>query len=95
MDDGGQTRVRRAASSSGVVSVERSLSRGEWHLAVLNDADRARTMRAVIDERRVGVAGGVAAASSCPADCSGRGKCVDGRCKCNDGFAGTDCAISK
>jgi len=31
-------------------------------------------------------------ASACPNACSGNGQCVSGRCACNDGFAGQNCA---
>jgi len=30
--------------------------------------------------------------SSCPNDCSGNGACINGRCSCDAGFAGLDCA---
>jgi len=31
---------------------------------------------------------------SCPRGCTGRGKCVDGKCQCNQGFKGFDCAYT-
>ena len=31
----------------------------------------------------------------CPEGCSGRGKCVDGKCKCDSGFSGTNCLTKK
>uniref|UniRef100_A0A8C2JGG3 Tenascin C n=1 Tax=Cyprinus carpio TaxID=7962 RepID=A0A8C2JGG3_CYPCA len=30
---------------------------------------------------------------TCPNDCHEHGKCVDGKCVCNEGFAGEDCSI--
>jgi len=33
-------------------------------------------------------------AATCPRNCMGRGTCVDGACKCNSGFKGTDCALN-
>jgi leishmanolysin len=30
----------------------------------------------------------------CPKDCSGNGLCIDGRCRCNTGFTGNDCATA-
>ena len=29
----------------------------------------------------------------CPADCSGKGQCVDGVCHCNAGWGAEDCSI--
>ena len=29
----------------------------------------------------------------CPADCSGKGACFDGTCRCEEGFCGADCAL--
>ena len=31
----------------------------------------------------------------CPEGCSGRGKCVDGKCKCDSGYKGTNCLTKK
>jgi len=31
---------------------------------------------------------------SCPKNCLGRGKCVNGKCECNEGYHGTDCGFS-
>ncbi len=33
------------------------------------------------------------APASCPANCSGRGQCVNGGCQCNAGFDGADCGL--
>jgi len=30
----------------------------------------------------------------CPRNCMGRGKCVSGKCTCNKGFTGVDCALT-
>lgn len=32
--------------------------------------------------------------SACPLDCSSRGTCHDGRCQCQEGYVGVDCAGS-
>jgi len=32
--------------------------------------------------------------STCPRNCFGRGKCVNGKCQCDQGFQGTDCAFT-
>ena len=97
---------KRSAAPSGGVSVEKSLSRGVWFIAVLNDdEDEKRTLRAVIDEGAWQKQGGrgqggvsdvlAGRGSGCVNQCSGRGQCVKGKCRCEPQFSGEDCSKSK
>ncbi len=91
-------RLPRSVAAS-AVTVERSLTRGEWFIAVLNDVEsRVRTLRATVDEvRRPPLRRGEANAASgaCLEDCHGRGRCLRGKCQCEPQFSGADCSLSK
>ena len=69
-------------------SLVKPVEPGRWFLAVYND-----------DSQRQDVAVGLTltneVATPCPDDCNGRGQCLNGKCLCRDGFAGTDCSTSK
>ena len=61
---------------------------GRWFIAVYNDdLQRHQIDIALILTNEV--------ATPCPDDCNGRGQCLNGKCVCRDGFAGTDCSTSK
>lgn len=68
-------------------SLVKPVEPGRWFLAVYND-----------DSQRQEVAIGLTltneVATPCPDDCNGRGQCLNGKCVCRDGFAGTDCSTS-
>lgn len=68
-------------------SLVKPVEPGRWFLAVYND-----------DSQRQDVAVGLTltneVATPCPDDCNGRGQCLNGKCLCRDGFAGTDCSTS-
>ena len=82
-----------AASSSGGVrnvfniSLVKPVEPGRWFVAVYNDD---------LQRQEVGISLSLTneVATPCADDCNGRGQCLNGKCLCRDGFAGTDCSIS-
>ena len=82
-------RVERSVgrSRSEIVTVSKTLSRGDWYIGVFNDEPNARTIRAVIGKKRRG--------SNCPKNCSGHGTCENGKCRCSPQYSGSDCSKSK
>ena len=90
------------------VSLDRTLSRGDWFLSVFNDdpSSKTRTLRAVIGERAWSnqpsskkhevKKESIVPAMLCPGACHGRGECQKGGvCKCQPQFSGEDCSISE
>ncbi|XP_057365537.1 teneurin-a-like [Daphnia carinata] len=68
-------------------SLVKPVEPGRWFLAVYND-DLQR------QEVAIGLTLTNEVATPCPDDCNGRGQCLNGKCLCRDGFAGTDCSTS-
>lgn len=69
-------------------SLVKPVEPGRWFLAVYNDdLQRHDVSIALTLTNEV--------ATPCPDDCNGRGQCLNGKCLCRDGFAGTDCSTSK
>jgi hypothetical protein len=64
------------------------LAAGHWFLSLYNDDGDAHEISFVA---RVSSE----LTRNCPKGCSGRGECVLGKCQCNTGFDGPDCAQSK
>lgn len=93
--DGGETlaRFRRQLNNTSRpvyynTSLVKPVEPGRWFLAVYND-DLQR------QEVAIGLTLTNEVATPCPDDCNGRGQCLNGKCLCRDGFAGTDCSTSK
>jgi hypothetical protein len=66
----------------------RFLDRGNWFVAIYNDALMTIDMSlvfAIADESNI----------PCPFDCHGHGVCVMGQCKCDDDYTGDNCAYSQ
>ncbi len=77
----------------GLVSLSRDLpSNGSWFLALYNDEPSPLVFGLAVG-RDQGAGGG--RGRLCRSGCSGRGACVEGRCECNEGWGGSDCAKSK
>ena len=69
-------------------SLVKPVEPGRWFIAIYNDDLRRHQVDiALILTNEV--------ATPCPDDCNGRGQCLNGKCVCRDGFAGTDCSTSK
>ncbi len=84
LDDNNNSRPNTYYNTSLVKPVEP----GRWFRAVYND-DLQR------QEVAIGLTLTNEVATPCPDDCNGRGQCLNGKCLCRDGFAGTDCSTSK
>ncbi len=69
-------------------SLVKPVEPGRWFLAVYNDD---------LQRQEVGISLTLTneVATPCPDDCNGRGQCLNGKCLCRDGFAGSDCSTSK
>ncbi len=89
---------KRASESGGRFTMEQRLGRGNWFIAILNDdASNGRSLRGVILESKTAQSSSSSTPFSrqCPGGCRGRGKCIDGQCRCQSPFAGEDCSLSK
>ena len=64
------------------------MDRGSWFISLYNDAG---TNQEVSFVARVSSE----LTRNCPNGCSGHGECVLGKCQCETGFDGPDCAQSK
>ena len=84
----GRVIQKRSADASGI-SINKALNhRGDWFFGVLNDNQDLITVRTVMDQQRHG-------GRSCPQDCNGQGRCLDGVCQCYPQYSGADCSQSK
>ena len=72
----------------GPVSIAELLSEDSWYISLYNDGVENMVFGMVVGPQE-GETG------RCPNDCSGRGRCVQGKCDCGHQFSGHDCSLSK
>ena len=64
------------------------MDRGSWFVSLYNDAGTSQDVSFVAEISSE-------LTRNCPNGCSGNGECVLGKCQCETGFDGPDCAQSK
>ncbi|CAJ0942350.1 unnamed protein product, partial [Mesorhabditis belari] len=80
-----------------IASVEHFILEGRWHLAILNERNRVEPIELIVEalptHQEITTDGSNKKKSvfRCPSDCSSRGECVNGVCKCASGYTGTAC----
>ena len=80
--------VSYSPSRQGVYSISKYLSDGSWYINVYNDEQTKLEFGLVVNERDGG-------RTNCINNCSGHGRCLEGRCECDHQWAGSDCSTSK